>query len=80
MAGRTVTMAEAAVRKGAMVQTPTHPTNTDRKLWAADIRVAKEIGRSRQNNGLVGLGNIREVSHRCPQEKVGSAISAHRPQ
>ena len=71
-AAETDIMAEAAVGEGAMVQTPTPPTKTDRKLGAADIRVAKEVGRRRQKNGLGGWGNIREVSHRLPQ-----AIVAH---
>ena len=61
---------EAAVREGAVVQTPTPPpTKTDRKLEVADRMVAKEVGWRRQNDGLGGWGNIREVSHRRPQEK-----------
>ena len=54
-------------------------TKTDRKLGAADRTVTKEVGWRRRNNGLGGWGNIREVSHRRPQEKVRSAISAHMP-
>ena len=69
---------EAAVHEGAMVQTPTSPTKTDRKLGAADRTDTKEVGRSRRNNGLGEWGNIREVSHRSPQETVGPAIGAHR--
>ena len=60
---------EAAVREGAMIQTPTPPTKTDRKLGAADRTDAKEVGRCRRNDGLGGWGNIREVSHQRPQEK-----------
>ena len=60
---------EAGVREGAMVQTPTPPTKTDRKIGAADRTVAKEVGRRRRNDVLGGWGNIREVSHRRPQEK-----------
>ena len=46
------TTAEAAVRKGGMVQTPTPPpTKTGRKLGAADRPVAKEVGRRRWNDG-----------------------------
>ena len=71
--------AEAAVREWAMVQTPTPPTNTDRKLRETDRTVVKEVGRRRRNDGLGGWGNIPEVSHRCPQEKVGSEIVDHRP-
>ena len=39
----TVTMAEAAVREGTIVKTPTPPppTKTDRKLGAAERTVAK---------------------------------------
>ena len=61
--------AEVAVREGDMVQTPTPPTKTYRKLGAADRPVAKEVGRRRQNDGLGGWRNIREVSHRRTQEK-----------
>ena len=35
------TTAEAAVREGAMVQTPNSPTKTGRKLGAADRSVGK---------------------------------------
>ena len=65
----TVITAEAAVRKGGMVQTPTPPTKTGRKIGAADRPVAKEVGWCRRNDGLGGWGNIHEVSHRRPQEK-----------
>ena len=61
--------AEAAVREGAMVQTPTPPTKKYRKLGAAERTVVKEVGRRRRNDGLEGWGNIREVSHQRPQEK-----------
>ena len=71
--------AEAAVCEVAMVQTqPPPPTNTDRKLGAADRTVAKEVRRHRRNDGLGGWGNNREVSNRRPQEKVGSDIGDHR--
>ena len=52
----TVTTAEAEVCEGDMVQTPTLPTKTGRKLGAADRPFAKEVGRSIQNNGLGGVG------------------------
>ena len=71
--------AEAAVYEGEMVQTPTPPTKKDRKIGAAERTVAKEVGRSRGNDGLGGWGKIHEVSHWRPQEKVGSSIGAHRP-
>ena len=71
--------AETSVCKGAMVQTPTPPTKTDRKLGAADRTVKKEVGQIIRNNGLGGCGNIREVSHSRLPEKVGSAIGANRP-
>ena len=61
---------EAVVREGEMVQTPTPPTKTDRKLGAADRTAAKEVGRRILNDGLGGWGNICEFSHRRPQEKV----------
>ena len=49
----TGTMAEAAVRKGVMVQAPTPPpTNTGRKFGAAVGTVGKEVGRRRKNYGL----------------------------
>ena len=49
--------AEAAVRKGGMVQKLTPPpTKTDRKLGAADITVAKEVGQRKRNDGLGGMG------------------------
>ena len=41
---------EAAVSERAMVQTPTLPTKTERKLVAADRTVAKEVGQRRHNN------------------------------
>ena len=42
----TGTTSEATVSKGAMVKTPPPPpTKTGRKLGAADIPVAKEVGR-----------------------------------
>ena len=64
----TETTAEAAVREGAMVQTPTPPTKTGRKLGAADRPSAKEVCRHRQNNGL---GDGDKIF-------VRSAIGAHR--
>ena len=48
---------------------PPPPTKTDRKLGAADRTVVKEVGRRRRNDVLGGWGNIREVSHRRPQER-----------
>ena len=80
----TGTTAEAAVHEGAMVQTPTPPTNMGRKLGAVDRPVTKEVGRRRQNDGFgdgkksvrsaIGAHRIdgekfREVSHWPPQEK-----------
>ena len=62
-----VTTAEAAVREGTMVQTPTPPTKTGRKLGAADRPVAKEVGWRRQNDGLGDGG-----------KSVRSAIGTHR--
>ena len=71
--------AEAEVCEGGNGSNTNPPTKTDRKLGSADRTVVKEVVRRRRNDGLRGWGNIREVSHRRPQEKVGSAIFAHRP-
>ena len=70
--------AEAAVREGAMVQTPTPPTKTGSKLGAEVITVGKEVGRRRKNNGLGDAENIfvrpchqsahSEASHRRSQD------------
>ena len=56
----TGTTAEAVVRKGATVQTPTPPTKTGRKLGATDRPVGKEVCWSRRNYGL-GDGNKMSV-------------------
>ena len=61
------TTAEAAVREGAMVQTPPPSTKMGRKLGVADRPFAKEVGRRRQNDGW-GDG----------EKSVRSAIGAHR--
>ena len=55
-AGRTGTTAESGVRTGAMVQTPTPPTKTGRKLGATDRPVRKEVG-WRRRNGVLGDGD-----------------------
>ena len=52
----TGTTTEAAMREAAMVQIPTPPTKTGRKLGAADRPGAKEVGPRRQNDGLGGGG------------------------
>ena len=44
----TVTTAEAAVRKGAMVQTPTPPTKMGRQFGAEARTVGKEVGQRRK--------------------------------
>ena len=86
----TGTTVEAAVREGAMVQTPTPPppqTKTGRKLRAADRPVAKEVGRRRRNDGLgVGdkifvrssIGADRIVRPAIAALTLRSAIGAHR--
>ena len=76
-AGRTGTTADLGVREGAMVQTPTPPTKTGRKLGAADRPVKKEVGRRRQNNGL---GDGDKIFSRPAVETLTarSAIGAHR--
>ena len=82
VAGRTGTAVEVGVREGGVVQTPTPPNNTGKKIGAVDIQVAKEVCRRRRNDGLgdggkyvrsaIGAhrrwGKIREVSHRRPQD------------
>ena len=72
------TTAEAAVRKGDMVQTTTPHTKTGRKLVATDRPVGTEVGRSRRNDGLVNRdkifvrpcrrGSHSEASHRRSQD------------
>ena len=62
----TGTMAEAAVREGTIVQTPTPPTKTGRKIGATDRPVVKEVGWRRRNDGL-GDG----------ETSVRSAIGTH---
>ena len=76
-AGRTGTTADLGVREGAMVQTPTPPTKTGRKLGAADRPVKKEVCRRRQNNGL---GDGDKIFSRPAVETLTarSAIGAHR--
>ena len=62
--------AEAEVREGAMVTTPTPPpTNTGRKYRAAVRILGKEVGRHRENNLLGRWGkDIREaIPSRCSQ-------------
>ena len=66
-AAETGITAEAAVGKGAMVQTPTPPTKADRKLGAAVRTDAKEVGWRRRDDGLMGM-----------ETSVGPAIGAHR--
>ena len=51
----TVITAEAPVHERAMVQTPTPPTKTGRKLGAVVRAVGKEVVRRRNNDGL-GIG------------------------
>ena len=70
--------AEAAVGEGAMVQTPTPPTKTDRKPGAVVRTDAEEVGWRRRDDGLMGTGTSVGPAIRRPQEKVGPAI--RRPQ
>ena len=48
--------AVAAMGEGGMVQTPTPPTKTDRKLRAADRTDAKEVSHNIWDDGLRGMG------------------------
>ena len=73
----TGTTAEAAVREGAMVQTPPPSTKTGRKFGAVVRTVGKKVGRRRKNNGLgdgdkifvrpCHCGAHSEASHRRSQ-------------
>ena len=47
----TGTIAEAAVREGAMVQTQTPPTKKGKKIGAEVKTIGKEVGRHRKNDG-----------------------------
>ena len=77
--GRTGTTEEAAVGEGAMVQKSTPPpTKMDRKLGAAVRTDVKEVGRRRQDDGLMGMVTSVCPAVRLPQEKLGPAIG--RPQ
>ena len=78
LAGRTGTMAESGVCEGAMVQTPTPPTKTGRKLRAADRPVRKEVGCSRRNDGLGDEGKIFVRPCRRGAHSEASHIGAHR--
>ena len=66
-ATETYKTSEAAVGEGAMVQTPTPPIMTDRKLGAAVRTNENEVGRRRRDYRLMGMGT-----------SVGKAIGAHR--
>ena len=50
------------------------PTKTDRKLRAVVRTDAKEVGRRRQDYGLMGMGTSVRPAVRRPQEKVGPSI------
>ena len=54
--------------------TPAPPTKTDRKLGAAVRTEGKEVGRSRRDDGLMGMGSSVRPAVRLPQEKMGPAI------
>ena len=64
----TGTSAEAAVREGVMVQTPTPSTKTSRKFRAAVITVRKEVGHRRKNNGL-GWGMGENICEAMPSRR-----------
>ena len=66
--------AEVAVGKGEMVLTPTPPTKTDRNLGAAVKTDKKEVGRSIQEDELMGMGTSMGPAVRRPQEKVRPTI------
>ena len=65
------------MREGAMVQTPTPPTETGRKLGAAERLVEKETGRRRR---IDGLGDGDTIFGRPAVEAltVRSAIGSNR--
>ena len=68
--------AEAAVGEGEMVQTPTPPTKTVRKLGEADRTDAKEVGRRRRDNGLRRMGKSPLDQPLAPTGEVGAIHSA----
>ena len=68
--------AEAAVGKGAMVQTPTPPTKTYRKIGAADSTDVKEVDRSRRDDGLRGMGKPPLGQPSAPTGEGGARHSA----
>ena len=74
--GRTVTTAEAAVREGAMVQTPTPPTKTYIKLGLADRMDAKEVGWHRGDNGLGEMGKHPWGQPSAPTGEGGASQTA----
>ena len=67
-------MVEAAVGKGTMVQTPTPPTKTDRKIRAVDRTDAKEVGWRRRDNGLMGMG---KPPWGQPSAPIGEVRASH---
>ena len=93
VAGRDVNNGRGGGGREAMVQTPTPPTKTDRKLGAAERTDVKEVGRRRRDDWLRGMGEPPwgqtsaptgegGASHLAPTEEgetsVGPAIGTHR--
>ena len=72
----TGTTSEAAVRGGAMVQTPTPPTKTGRKFGVAVRTIGKEVGRCRINNGL-GDGDMVRRSASASSQRETVSDPAH---
>ena len=71
--------AEAAVREGGMVQKPTPPTKTGRKFVAAVRIFGKEVGCSRNNDGLgegekIFVGPCDQGAH---SEAMPSALTGY---
>ena len=75
-AAETEITAEAAVGKGAMVQTPTPPTKTDKKLRAEDRTDAKGVVRRRQDDNLRGVGKPPWGQPLAPTGEDGAIHSA----
>ena len=66
-AAETDITAEWTVDEKAMVQKTTPPTKTDRKLGAAVRTDAKEVGRCRRDDVLMGMGTSVGTAGRRPQ-------------
>ena len=60
--------------EGAMVQTPTPPSKTDKKLWEANRTDTKEVGRRIWDDRLRGWGNLPGGR---PSATTGEGVASH---